>query len=166
MATDSAWTRRLAWLEDREALRDLKHRYFHSADRHDLTGVRDCFAPAGAVIEFEGFPRCDGREALIAMMADQGGKPGFHTMHHGHNPLLEQTSADTATGQWSLYFSAIDTDAGTLTEIGGVYHETYARVDGRWYIQTSRFERQSFLMRSIGEDGTIRAAIVGSVPAP
>ncbi len=39
-------------------------------------------------------------------------------------------------------------------------------VDGRWYIQTSRFERQSFLMRSIGEDGTIRVAIVGSVPAP
>ena len=165
MGTNENLAERLAWLEDREALRELKHRYFHSADRHDLPGVKDCFAPEGAVIEFEGFPRCEGRESLVAMMQDQGGKQGFYTMHHGHNPLLTRISTDTAKGEWSLYFSAIDANAGMLTEIAGVYHETYTRLDSRWHIQTSRFERQSFLVSSIGQDGKIKAEVVGAMPA-
>lgn len=161
MLTLEKLAERVAELEDREALRELKHRYLMAADRHDLEGVRDCFAPDGAVIEFEGFPRCEGRDNLVAMMADQGGKPGFFTMHHGHNPTFAFTSRDEASGRWALYFCAIDAVGRQISEIGGVYHETYVRQEGRWYIQTSRFERQSLLVRSINETGSLSAAVLG-----
>lgn len=151
---------RLVRLEHREELRELKHRYLMCADRHDVPGVKDCFSPDGAVIEFEGFPRCESRDEFAAMVAEFGGKPGFFTMHHGHNPCFEFTSDNEASGKWCLFFSAIDTNAATITEIGGVYHESYTRIDGRWYIQTSRFERQSFLMRGV-EEGNLKAIMMG-----
>jgi hypothetical protein len=161
--TDDSLARRLQRLEDIEALKDLKHRYLQSADRHDLDNVRDCFAPEQAVIEFEGFPRCEGRDNLIAMMAEFGGKPGVYTMHHGHNPRFEFESDDRARGTWSLFYSSIDVPAQTIAEIAGVYHEIYTRRHGRWYIQHSRFERQSFLLQAI-EHNTLKAAQLGPPP--
>lgn len=152
---------RIQQLEDHNAIYELKHKYFRSADRHDLEGVRDCFAPEGTVIEFEGFPRCEGRDNFIRMMSDQGGKPGYFTMHHGHNAAITLTSKDTATGEWSLYYCAIDARNREIAEIGGVYYETYVRADGRWYIRTSRFERQSYLVRTFDETGNLAVSVIG-----
>ena len=157
----AAIERRLWELENFKALCDLKHRYFISADRHDVPGVRDCFAPAGAVIEFEGFPRCESRDQLADMMNGFGGREGFYTLHHGHNPQIGFTGPDSATGVWALFFSSIHLATRRVTQIAGEYHEQYVHQDGRWYIQSSVFRRQFFLAEEVAADGTVRAAALG-----
>lgn len=136
--------RRLRQLEDHRAITDLKYRYFIACDRHDVPTVRDCFAPDNAVIEFEGFPRCESRDQLADMMNSFGGRQGFYTMHHGHNPQIEFTGPDSARGVWALFFSSIDTNRGVVVELGGEYHEQYVRQGGRWYVQTTSFVRQYY----------------------
>lgn len=152
----AAIERRLQQLEDFKAICDLKHRYFISCDRHDVPAVRECFAPVGAVIEFEGFPRCESRDQLVEMMNSFGGREGFFTMHHGHNPQIDFSGKDTASGVWALYFSSIHIGTRQLTQIAGEYHEEYVRIDRRWYIQTSSFKRQFFLVEEAGEDGALK----------
>jgi len=61
-----------------------------------------------------------------------GGKEGFFTMHHGHNLGLDFTGNDSAKRIWTLHFSSIDKNTGSTTEIGGEYHEEYARINDRW----------------------------------
>lgn len=153
--------RRLKQLEDWRDIIELKHRYLRSADRHDVPSVKDCFAPDNAVIEFEGFPRCESRGAFAEMMNSFGGKEGFFTMHHGHNLGLDFTGNDSAKGIWTLHFSSIDKNTGSTTEIGGEYHEEYARINDRWYIQTSIFHRQYFRGETVGEDGIVKATALG-----
>jgi hypothetical protein len=152
----AAIERRLQQLEDHKAICDLKQRYFLSCDRHDVPAVRECFAPVGAVIEFEGFPRCDSRDQLVDMMNSFGGREGFFTMHHGHNPQIDITGPNSARGVWALYFSSLHIGTRQLTQIAGEYHEEYVRQDGRWYIQTSSFRRQFFLVEEAGEDGALK----------
>jgi hypothetical protein len=152
----TAIERRLQQLEDCKAICDLKHRYFLSCDRHDVPAVRDCFAPIGAVIEFEGFPRCESRDQLVDMMNSFGGREGFYTMHHGHNSQIDITGPNTAKGVWALYFSSIHIGSRALTQIAGEYHEEYIRQDGRWHIQTSSFRRQFFLAEEAGEGGVVK----------
>lgn len=151
----AAIERRLQQLEDHKAICDLKYRYFLSCDRHDVPSVRECFAPVGAIIEFEGFPRCESRDQLVDMMNSFGGREGFYTMHHGHNPQIDVTGPTTAKGVWALYFSSMHLGTRQLTQIAGEYHEEYVRQDGRWYIQTSSFKRQFFLVEEAGEKGAL-----------
>jgi hypothetical protein len=155
---------RLRYLEDSQAITALKYRYFISADRHDVPSVRDCFAPVGAVIEFEGFPRCESRDQLADMMLSFGGRTGFFTLHHGHNPQITFTGADSAQGVWALHFSSIDLNSRQVTQIAGEYHEDYVRQDGRWYIQTSVFRRQFFLAQGVDEQGNFKALALGREP--
>ena len=162
MTDITALERRLQNLEDHKAICDLKQRYFISCDRHDVPTVRDCFAPVGAIIEFEGFPRVESRDQLADMMNSFGGREGFFTMHHGHNPQIEFTGADTARGVWALYFQSIHLGTRAVTQIAGEYHEEYVRQDGRWYIQTSTFRRQFYLAEEVGADGTLKAKALGT----
>lgn len=48
---------RLGALEAREAIRELKHRYFRACDQQRPDLVAACFAPGAAVIDYQEFPR-------------------------------------------------------------------------------------------------------------
>ena len=66
--------RRVETLEHINAIKDLKSRYWASADRQLLDEVRDCYLPKGAVVDFQGVPLCKDREEFIAVLKAQGGK--------------------------------------------------------------------------------------------
>ena len=57
------------------------------------------------------------------------------TVHHGHMPEIELTSASTATGIWALQDIVMWPD-GTRLEGYGHYHEAYEVVDGQWRISS------------------------------
>ena len=88
-------------MDDIEAIRRLKARYFRTMDTKDWDGMRQVFtddvvmdttASGGGLIagadEFMGFLR----EALGETV----------TVHQGHMPEIELTSETTATGIWAL----------------------------------------------------------------
>src|SRR5579863_451604 len=62
------------------------------------------------------------------------------TVHHGHMPEIDVTSADTATGVWALQDTIWWRD-GTLMRGYGHYHETYQKVGGEWKIKSSVLTR-------------------------
>jgi uncharacterized protein (TIGR02246 family) len=126
-------------MDDIEAIRQLKARYFRTMDAKDWVAMREVFADdvvmdttgaGGRVVtgadEFVG--------ALTKILA------GAVTVHHGHMPEIALTSPTTATGIWALHDIVIWPD-GTRLDGYGHYHETYEKADGTWRIKTSTLTR-------------------------
>jgi uncharacterized protein (TIGR02246 family) len=126
-------------MDDIEAIRQLKARYFRTMDTKDWLGMRQVFtddvimdtsAAGGDVVagadEFLAFLQPTLQEAI--------------TVHHGHMPEIEISSPSTATGIWALQDTIIWPD-DTRMEGYGHYHETYEQVAGEWKIKSSTLTR-------------------------
>jgi len=61
------------------------------------------------------------------------------TVHHGHMPEIELTSATTATGIWAM-FDYVELPEFTLRGYGH-YHDEYVKQGGRWRIKATRLTR-------------------------
>jgi 3-hydroxyisobutyrate dehydrogenase-like beta-hydroxyacid dehydrogenase len=130
-------------LADREAIKELKARYFRFIDTKDWESFRslftdDCkhYLPQESAVPFmtneQYFP-----------MLEQTLAPGV-TTHHGHMPEITFTSETEAEGIWAM-FDYVQLDAsGNRTSIMGYghYFETYRRCDdGKWRISSKRNTR-------------------------
>jgi uncharacterized protein (TIGR02246 family) len=126
-------------VDDIEAIRQLKARYFGTMDTKDWDAMRTVFAD-GVVIDTteSGGPAITGADEFVAFLRDT--LADAITTHHGHMPEIEVTSATTATGIWALH-DVIKWRDGTRMEGSGHYHETYEKADGRWRIASSRLTR-------------------------
>ncbi len=133
---------RIAALQDIEAIEALKSRYWRALDRKRPDDVQDCLAP-DASIDFEGLPRYESREAFMQMARQAATAPGTFGMHHGQNPRITLTGENTAEGEWDIFYHGIDTQAGTLTQMAGAYHDTYRRENNRWWIATMQMRIKS-----------------------
>ena len=126
-------------MDDREAIKQLKARYFRALDTKDWAGLRDVFtddvvvdtsAAGGSIVEgADAFV-----EALRGVLAD------VVTVHHGHMPEIELESPTRARGIWSMQDILEWSDGRTLHGYGH-YHETYERVADGWRIKTLRLTR-------------------------
>jgi uncharacterized protein (TIGR02246 family) len=132
-------------LEDLEALRALKARYFRCIDTKDWKAYAELFEPDVTVDlpnDGEGYA-WRGREEFIANTARS--LEGVITVHHGHMPELELTSPTTARGIWAmqdiLYWPASAPGGPRKITGYGHYNETYVKTDGRWRIATLRLTR-------------------------
>lgn len=65
------------------------------------------------------------------------------TVHHGHTPEIELTSATTATGVWAMEDHRRFPDGSGTAEMHGYGHDhdTDVEPDGRWLIATQRLTR-------------------------
>jgi uncharacterized protein (TIGR02246 family) len=126
-------------VDDLEAIRQLKARYFRTMDTKNWAEMRQVFtndavidttASGGRVIagadEFMDFLR----ETLA----------GVITVHHGHMPEITLTSPSTASGVWALQDMLI-WPGGSRMHGYGHYYETYEKIDGTWLIRSSTLTR-------------------------
>lgn len=138
--TDATAVQRLLAIE---AIKQLKARYFRALDTKAWADFGDVFAPDAVLEVPEAAMVTEGREAIVAAVS--GALVGATTVHHGHMPEIEITSADTARGTWAMFDSVEWPAPEGGARVGlrgyGHYHEEYVRRDGRWYIQRSRLER-------------------------
>lgn len=129
-----------------EEIKNLKARYFRCMDTKDWTGFQAVFAPdATADFTREGGDRsrssATGAANVTKLIKDLVA-PAL-TIHHGHMPEIELTSATTARGVWAmedLIWWPEGSRRKTLHGFGH-YHETYEKIDGRWFIKTLRLTR-------------------------
>jgi hypothetical protein len=156
---------RLQRLEDDRAIRDLKARYLRACDLQQPEVVRDCLAPEGAVIAYDGFPPFDNRDDFVAIYAQMGCVPGVFDIHHGSNGIISFESDTRATGKWSLFFHNINLTSQTLTQMGVEYDDVYVKTGDRWWIAETRSQRNSCLIHSVDVDGEVRVAAAGEAPA-
>lgn len=157
---------RLQWLEDREAIRALKSRYFAVCDAKDPAGMRACFADGPVHIDYGVVGTFDNADALVAVFRAVGCHPHMVEMHHGVNPQIARLGPDRASGHWGLHYQLINTNEHTLTQLGAYYEDVYERRGGEWKIVSTRCVVTSTLVLQLGEDGVRRLFAGNAIPVP
>jgi uncharacterized protein (TIGR02246 family) len=126
-------------MDDLEAIKQLKARYFRTMDTKDWEGMRAVFADDVVMDTTDsGGGVVSGADAFLAFLRKT--LQDVVTVHHGHMPEIELTSSTTATGIWAME-DLLRWPNGTELRGYGHYHETYALIDGAWRIKTSRLTR-------------------------
>ena len=125
-------------MDDVEAIRQLKARYFRLMDTKQWDAWRQCFTE-DAVLQTLPNPeeKFVGRDEIVSRVSEL--LADSVTVHHGHMPEIEITGPDTATGIWAMY-DQVDMPALTLRGFGH-YHDDYAKQEGGWRIRHSRLTR-------------------------
>ena len=120
-------------MDDIEAIKQLKHRYFRGLDSQDWELYGSCFADDIVVdLTRAGGERFEGKPAFMAYATAM---PLVQSVHQGHNAEIELTGPDSASGVWALEDYNIWQD-GSQNHGWGHYLETYEKRDGRWRIKT------------------------------
>jgi uncharacterized protein (TIGR02246 family) len=126
-------------VDDLEAIRQLKARYFRTMDTKDWAAMRQVFTDDVVVDTTEaGGSAVSGADEFMTFLQEV--LRGAVTAHQGHTPEIELTSATTATGIWALNDLVIWPDGTRLVGYGH-YHETYEKVGEDWKIKSSTLTR-------------------------
>jgi hypothetical protein len=156
---------RLRVLADLEAIESLKSRYWRALDQKRPDEVCGCLAE-NVVVDYEGLPRFESRDAFMAIVRQGAARTQAFDMHHGQNPRITLTGADTADGEWDVFYYGIDLSARTLMQMAGAYHDTYVRSGGRWWIASTSMRQTSLHVQSVDQAGAARTTILGRAAAP
>ena len=126
-------------MDDIEAIKQLKARYFRTLDTKDWDGYRQVFTEDVVMDTTEaGGALVTGIDAFLEFLRET--LAGATTVHQGHMPEIEITSSTTATGIWALHDIVIWPN-GTRLDGFGHYHETYVKRDDGWRIARSKLTR-------------------------
>lgn len=156
--SQDALQQRLERLEALEAIRDLKARYLAACDAKDSTTFRACFLDGPVDIDYGPIGRFDTADALTAVFRDIGCQAHMLEWHHASNPQIELLSADRARGRWSLHYQLINTQEGSLLQLGGEYTDSYQRTDGGWKMAATRFTPRTHLHLALGAEAVAALA--------
>jgi uncharacterized protein (TIGR02246 family) len=126
-------------MDDVEAIKRLKARYFRTMDTKDRAGMREVFADDVLVDTTEsGGGVISGADEFIAFLRET--LADVVTVHHGHMPEIELRSATTATGIWALQ-DILEWPNGAELHGYGHYHETYVKTGETWRIKSTQLTR-------------------------
>ena len=124
--------RRVARLEDIEAIKQLKARYCTICDsNHDPERITSVFT-TDAIWEGRGIGHAHGHAAIRELFK------GFqraisYSQHMVMNPIIE-VDGDRATGVWYFFGAFTMRDGNQAKWQAARYHEDYAKLDGEWKI--------------------------------
>ena len=126
-------------MDDVEAIKRLKARYFRTMDTKDWSGMREVFADDVLVDTTQsGGDVITGADEFIAFLRET--LDDVVTVHHGHMPEIELTSPTTATGIWALQ-DILEWPNGVELHGYGHYHETYVKTGDAWRIKSTKLTR-------------------------
>ena len=131
MADLSDLEKRIRVMEDIEAIKKLKAKYFRCVDKKlweemETVLTEDAVADYGMGIEL-----LQGRKAIMEFLKKNLAPDSMISVHQGHNPEIEITSDTTARGVWVLNDRLIIQTIATLN--GWRYYEDeYVKVNGEW----------------------------------
>jgi uncharacterized protein (TIGR02246 family) len=136
-------------LDDIEAIKQLKARYFRTMDTKDWEGMREVFSDDVVMDTSEsGGQVIAGADEFLRFLKTAIGD--VVTVHHGHMPEIELTSATTANGIWAMEDMLRWPDGRELHGYGH-YTETYVKLDGAWRIRTTKLTRLRMDMTGAGD---------------
>ena len=128
--------------DDAREIENLLHLYAERIDAGDLEGVADLFAHGRVAASAEAPPEqgFHGRERVLAlyrgsMRIYDDGSP--HTKHVTTNSIVEVDAGEETASARSYYtvFQQLD-DLPLQPIICGRYHDSFHRIDGRWWFDT------------------------------
>jgi len=120
--------------EDRNALLDLKARYFRYVDTKDWGLFAPLFAADATLRPIDDLPGFSFDGAVGVRYGVSRAMNDVVSMHHGFTPELEMVSPDEANGIWPmedrLWFGADSAAPGLIVHDFGHYHGRYTRIEG------------------------------------
>ena len=128
-------------LDDRDAVAELKARYFRFLDTKDWSRFHGLFLPDAHVdVSADGGPVFDRTDVFVGFLVATIGSTV--TVHQGHMQEFRLTSATTARATWALEdLLTFPIGSGVDAHGFGFYEETYEKVDGEWRIASLRLTR-------------------------
>ena len=126
-------------MDDLEAIKQLKARYFRTMDTKDWAAMRRVFTDDVVIDTTDsGGNVVSGADEFMAFLQET--LADVVTVHHGHMPEIELTSDTTATGTWALHDILVWPNGMRLDGYGH-YHETYEKGPDGWRIRSSTLTR-------------------------
>ncbi|KAI9026708.1 hypothetical protein DFJ74DRAFT_766063 [Hyaloraphidium curvatum] len=124
--------RRVARLEDAEAIKALKARYCAACDRgYDADAIASMYAEDGIWDGGRTFGRKVGREAIRKHFQGAAGRISI-ARHQVMNPDVRVSEdGSEAEGEWLLFQPCTDSEAGAAW-LAATYHDRYVKVAGKW----------------------------------
>jgi hypothetical protein len=129
--------------EDVEAIRRLKHQYLRSMDLKRWADFADTLtvdATSSYGSKLGGRPLTfDGRDEIVAFVKNALG-PGLISVHSCAHHAID-VDGDEATGSWALQDIVLVPEHGIRIDGAAYYEDRYRRVDGRWQISHTGYDR-------------------------
>jgi hypothetical protein len=129
-------------LLDIEAIKRTKHAYFRCIDTANFEELATLFHP-DVQVHFKGGTyewKLSGRDEYVASV-----RQSFHTRsvghHNAHHPEIDVLSPTEATGVWYLTDNMWIMNLKNFTTGTALYWDRYEKVDGRWLIKDTKYER-------------------------
>ena len=136
MSDASDLDRRVRRLEDIEAIKQLKYRYWRHLDLKQWDELAQCFAADATVCYSSGQYEFAGVTAIMGFLSTALGRErGSVTIHHGHHPEIELLGDTTARGTWALYNYMFNVKENRGIRIGAYYEDRLVKLDGFWKFQ-------------------------------
>lgn len=151
---------RIDALEQIEAIKNLKYRYWRACDGKDPKAFRDSFIASGASIDYGrlgAFDDADPMTEIFTRIAlhKVDGKHVIYDMHHGMHPEITLTDEGTAAGRWTLRFRQVNLLDHTETLSTGEYDDKYLREDGVWKMSQCHFTEMWSISRPLTADAAV-----------
>lgn len=153
-------------LLDIEAIKRVKHAYFRCIDTGNFEELAGYFHP-DVTVHFKGGTyewKLAGRDEYVASVSES-----FHSRsvghHNGHHPEIEILSPTEAQGIWYLADHMWIMSNKNYTVGTAMYWDRYEKVDGRWLIRDSRYERIYELNERLAEDPRFDSHYLGKCGA-
>lgn len=121
---------RLKRLEDIEAIKQLKARYWRCVDLKLWDEMAEVFTE-DAVADYGPKAKLAGRQAIVGFLKGSLGADAVITNHVGQRPEIEITGEAAARGTWWLC-DYIVMPPGTRRRGYGYYEDEYIKREGRW----------------------------------
>ena len=125
---------RVRTLEDMEAIRKLKSKYWRCIDNKLWDELADCFAE-DMVLSFMS-KSIEGKSACIQFLKEVLSQAV--SAHQGHQAEIEITSGSTAKAIWTLNDLLLDVQPGVNYTGFGYYEDEYVKENDTWKIKRSK----------------------------
>jgi hypothetical protein len=128
-------------LQELEAIKRLKYTYCRCLDEKRWDEMAQCLAADATAAYSDGLYSFAGREAIMQFLRDALDGHHMITAHRVHQPEIDLTSPTTATGIWALDDIVIETKANIVIRGAAFYRDEYVKLDGRWKIRHTGYQR-------------------------
>ena len=127
---------RIRALEDLEAIKRLKYRYWRCLDLKLWDEMAGCFTEDATVEYGGGKYNFRGVEEIMRFLRESlSRETGTLGYHHGHHPEIELTGETTARGVWALDNYLFNHGRKRGVRIAAYYHDEYVKIGDAWKIR-------------------------------
>jgi len=149
-------------LMDIEAIKQLKHAYFRCIDTANLEELGTLFHDK-VLVHFVGGSyewKVEGRQAYLDNIQHAFSNTSVGH-HNGHQPEIEILSDTEARGVWYLADHMWILNHKAYTTGTALYWDSYEKVDGKWLIRETRYERLYEINQQLEENPALSSHYLG-----